>query len=549
MNEFGVKIGADELPAVTQLFTEPYMVRFLLHNTLGAWWAGKVLAADVKLAKDAADEMTLRSACALPRIDWEYLRFVREGETWRPAAGIFPGWPQEAKVITVMDPCCGSGHFLVEAFSILAALRIKEEKLTPAAAAAAVLGDNLFGLELDGRCVQIASFAIALAAWRLGGSAVVLPNPHIAWVGAPPPLPRKEFVALANGNAEFGEALGALHDLFVQAPLLGSLLRPTGGDLVDPQRVARIEIQLDPLVARLRAAEPDRAEGAIAARGMADATELLARRYVLQSTNVPYLGRGKQVAALADHLARNFPDAKADLATALLMRMVYLALEGGTIASVTPQNWLFLGSYTKMRNTLLRECEFNAVCDLGPAAFNEMNWWAARTALVTFSRAGPSERSSYLGINADTGRDLAGKPHVMSSGPQRSINQFAQLKNPDHRILIHEAVSGNSLALATRARSFQGIKTGDDAKLRRYYWELEELGDSWNLLQTTVESTRAYGGLSGLVNWAEGGRSLARLQGVSAHGISAVPLVRWAICQQLCMSAQHLTAMFRQLYQ
>jgi hypothetical protein len=149
VNRAGEKIGAASLPAVTQLFTEPYMVRFLLHNTLGAWWAGKVLAADAKLAKDATDEPTLRTACSLPGINWEYLRLMREDGTWRPSAGLFPDWPRVAKEITLMDPCCGSGHFLVEAFTILAALRAKEEKLAPAIAAGVVLKDNLFGLEID----------------------------------------------------------------------------------------------------------------------------------------------------------------------------------------------------------------------------------------------------------------------------------------------------------------------------------------------------------------------------------------------------------------
>src|SRR4029077_15945971 len=77
VNDSQVKIGAAELPAGTQLFTEPYMVRFLLHNTLGAWWAGKVLAAEPALARDAANEDALRAACALPGYAWDYLRFVK----------------------------------------------------------------------------------------------------------------------------------------------------------------------------------------------------------------------------------------------------------------------------------------------------------------------------------------------------------------------------------------------------------------------------------------------------------------------------------------
>ena len=131
VNASETKIGADELPAVTQLFTEDYMVLFLLHNTLGAWWAGKVLAAKPELAVNAASEDELREACAIGDITWTYLRFVREGDgPWRPAAGMFDGWPKTAHEITVLDPCMGSGHFLVFALPILVAFRMAEEGLT-----------------------------------------------------------------------------------------------------------------------------------------------------------------------------------------------------------------------------------------------------------------------------------------------------------------------------------------------------------------------------------------------------------------------------------
>ncbi|MGH7066264.1 MAG: hypothetical protein ACREFO_10505, partial [Acetobacteraceae bacterium] len=200
INESQVKIGGAELPAVTQLFTEPYMVRFLLHNTLGAWWAGKVLATRPDLARSAADEDTLRKACALPGYAWNYLRFVHEEGGWRPAARTFPGWPKRAAELAILDPCCGSGHFLTEALAALAGIRSAEEGFSPGDAAVATLGDNLAGLEIDGRCVQIAAFALALTAWRIGGAGTKLPTPRVAWVGAPPPLSRPEFIALANGD-------------------------------------------------------------------------------------------------------------------------------------------------------------------------------------------------------------------------------------------------------------------------------------------------------------------------------------------------------------
>src|SRR6202035_1027352 len=160
---------------------------------------------------------------------------------WRPAAGTFPGWPSRAAQITYCDPCCGSGHFFVEAFFILVALRRNEEGLSAADAAVAVLRDNLHGLEIDGRCVQIAAFNVALAAWKLAGSPISLRVPHIAWVGGPPPMSRAEMAAK---------------------------------DLLDRDLRERSEEALT----RLRGAEPERAEGAVAARGLLDAVALLSRR-------------------------------------------------------------------------------------------------------------------------------------------------------------------------------------------------------------------------------------------------------------------------------
>ena len=143
----GRKIEKLDLAAYSQLFTEDYMVRFLLENSLGAWWAAR--HPDSPLVKG-----------------YKYLRFQEDGT---PAAGAFPRWPKRAADVTVMDPCCGSGHFLAVAFEMLRQMRMEEDGLGETEAADAVLRDNLFGLEIDPRCVQIAAFSLALAAWKVGG--------------------------------------------------------------------------------------------------------------------------------------------------------------------------------------------------------------------------------------------------------------------------------------------------------------------------------------------------------------------------------------------
>lgn len=185
VNASGDKIDGRSIPAVTQLFTEHYMVLFLLHNTLGAWHAGKVLSQNPSLAINAKDEAELRRAVALETAggyEFEYLRFVRESEAdegaepipWRPMGGTYGGWPRTAAELKVLDPSCGSGHFLVAVFELLIRLRMHEEGLSVESAVEAVLRENLFGLEIDPRCTQIAAFNVAMAVWKLTG-----PKPSI----------------------------------------------------------------------------------------------------------------------------------------------------------------------------------------------------------------------------------------------------------------------------------------------------------------------------------------------------------------------------------
>jgi len=129
INDTNKKIGAKELPAVTQLFTEPYMVSFLLDNSLGAWWAVRRLSpADLQ---NAQTEEELRQKAALPNMPLEYLRFIKdENDAWKPAAGTFEDWPKDLREFKALDPCCGSGHFLIAAFQMLTSIRMELEKLS-----------------------------------------------------------------------------------------------------------------------------------------------------------------------------------------------------------------------------------------------------------------------------------------------------------------------------------------------------------------------------------------------------------------------------------
>jgi len=495
VNRSEVKIGADEISAVTQLFTEPYMVDFLIHNTLGAWWAGKKLA-----AKDAANTKTedeLRVKLALPGVTWGYLRFVRgedgKGGPWRPAAGTFDGWPKYAKNIKGLDPCCGSGHFLVALFRHLVPIRMAEEGLSTREAIDAVLSDNIHGLEIDERCCQIAAFALALAAWAYpdAGSYQPLPELHIACTGIGPQASEEQWVKLAEQSGmptqmdereRIKNGLLNLHRLFSQAPTLGSLIDPK--QLEAGVFAADYETIQPYLAAVLKAekADDETHEQAIAAAGMVKAAELLADKYTLVITNVPYLGRGKQCEILQAFADRYYPDGRADLATIFLSRTINWLFAGGSVGLVTPQTWLFLTSYRKLRDRLLRQETWNTVVRLGSNAFRGMNWWAATTALVCITNSLPPLSNFVAGIDTSANKSQDAKAAMLRGElPVPFVHklQEEQLANPDARITFTE--SPRYPIVGTIADFGKGCSTGDADRFIVQFWELAQLSENNSL--------------------------------------------------------------------
>jgi len=466
VNEAGVKIGADELPAVTQLFTEDYMVDFLLDNTVGAWHAGKILAANCGLAESAQTEEELRNAVALPGCQWSYLRFIKAGDgKWTPAAGTFDGWPKTVGELKCLDPCMGSGHFVVAMFERLVALRLVEEGSDEAAAVAAVIRHNLFGLEIDQRCTQIAAFNLALAAWRRLGHCN-LPPMNLACSGLAPNSSEADWLEIAGESEKLRNGMQRLYSLFREAPVLGSLINPriAGENLL----VAGF-VELQPFLeeALAKEAQDDAAhERAVTARGLAKAAEVLASEFSLIATNVPYLGQRRQESGLEGYCERFHPLAKADLATCFFQRCLSLCQAGGTAGLVAPQNWMFLRSYRGLRDDLLRSIEWRFVARLGTQAFETISGEVVGVSLLAATRRLPDD-GELFGIDVGEETSPTGKASALSAQPLVRVPQKGQLLNPDSRIVFEEI--GNKPLLKNVAAATAGMLTGDGNQFCRYF--------------------------------------------------------------------------------
>ena len=485
------------------------MVRFLLHNTIGAWRAGKVLAGRRELAVGADDEEELRRAVALEPggYRFEYLRFVRsarerdaDGERtgpWRPAAGPFPDWPGSASELRVLDPCCGSGHFLVEAFELLVHFRVAEERIPVGEAIRLVLRDNLYGLEIDPRCTQIAAFNLALAAWRMAGEPVELPRLNIACSGLAPNASEAEWIQVAE-RAEgstglaaepdlFGrdpslatgpvrQAMAGLHKLFSRAPELGSLLDPgslASGDLFRADLGSLRKL----LAAAIRheRGSGSRDERAVAAAGMARAAEILLGEYTLVVTNVPFLARKKQGATLRKFAETHHGDAKGDIATVFVSRIFGWLGGNGTMAVVSPQSWLFLTTYRKLRERLLKGRKWNVVARLGPGAFETIGGHVVNVALGVLSAGRPGVGAEMAGVDvsAPQGQRLikaAAKAKMLRGwGEVVMSKQGEQVRNPDSRVLTEPLPPHPPLSAV--ADYGKGSTTGDRPRYLLRFWE------------------------------------------------------------------------------
>jgi len=506
VNASEVKIGARELPAVTQLFTEPYMVDFLLDNSLGSWWAAKRLSEDD--FKTAQSEDELRKKASIDGVDLKYLRFIQdEDKIWSLASGAFDQWPDNLAELKTLDPSCGSGHFLVAAMLMLIPMRMEMEDLSSSEAVNAVLRDNINGLDIDPRVTEIAAFALAITAWRVGGYQE-LPELNIACSGLSVSAKKSEWLALAEGNQELEGALDKLYDLFKDAPVLGSLLNPS--QIESSLFSSGYDSVAQLLDDALKNEKNDtKNEVGITAYGLVKAASLISSKYHWVLTNVPYLGRGNQCEVLQNFCNKHYPISKNDLATVFLDRCLEFSYEGGTSSIVLPQNWLFLTSYKKFREKLLNNEQWNFLARLGPRAFETITGEVVKAVLITISKKSTMHDIStqtIRGLDVSDFKTPLDKSEHLIIDEVKSVEQVKQLDNPDARISLNPPYYGK--LLGDYAITGTGMQTFDRARFIRNNYEVSD--KEWVYLQSTP-SNDDYSGMSDVVLWENGNGQLSQL--------------------------------------
>ena len=318
----------DTIGPATQLFTPDWIVRYMVQNSLGRLWMLNNPGSPLR------DEMEY-----FIEPDAEHEDFIKIGG------------PED---ISLCDPACGSGHILVYAFELLSKMYLERgyrEREIPGL----VLSKNLHGMEIDPRAAQIARLALAMCARgmdrRFFGRGV---QADIA-VLAP--------VALGEGDVPQGSALAKKKDLIdalTHLDEVGSLLAPGEGDLA----AIREAMALVGDGGLFGSSTKERLQRAL------ETCEVLFRRHDCVVANPPYMGSSSFGPFMSKWVKKNYPDVKSDLCTCFIERGFSLVKDRGYAAMVTMQSWMFLGSFEKMRSSLIGSKSILSMLHLGPRAFD-----------------------------------------------------------------------------------------------------------------------------------------------------------------------------------
>lgn len=539
----GGKIEPHEIASKTQMFTERYMVEWLLQNSLGLTWL--CICKKHGWAPDAERVLPLLEA---RRAEWRKKREAGEvpldalmpiegelEEHWKyfvpqpiPDDAVASA-PDSIRTLKLLDPACGSGHFLVIAFDLLTAMyreeaRHRREEISDREIAEAILVNNLHGIDIDPRAVQIAAAAVVLKAKRLARDArpsrVNLVAPVLRLGNLPEDDPalirlRRELKAEA-GIPE--ELTGRLVQALAGVDHLGSLLKvdaaiddaireqeraageaeATQGDLLSgrfPAQQAKIDWNaaratvLDRLESFLahHAGEEDlglRLDGEQVAAGVRFVRMAKEGTYDLVVGNPPYQGTSRM--ADAKYVASKYPRAKADLYAVFMERALDLVRSGGMSALLTMRGWMFLGQFEGTREYLLRSFDLRSLGDVDRGAFEDVPNELLAAVMAVFRRSLPQDCVSV----AVQPTPLSDKSYDRERTKRKRAAVLAQIGRFEFSTRTLNAVAGEPVVywwteefleryrrtpkLGDSSPARAGVVSGNHTRFLRKRWELRK---------------------------------------------------------------------------
>ncbi len=332
------KITKEEIPAVTQLFTPDWIVRYMVENSLGRLWVEGHPDCDLK----ENWKYYLEEAQQEPEVQ------VKLSEIRKEYAALNP------EDIKLIDPCMGSGHILVYAFDVL--MQIYESAgYSQRDAAKSILEHNIYGLDIDDRAYQLAYFAVMMKARQYNRRILNGENTcHVYAIQESNSINREHLKYFGAGLDDIEKnaakmQLEGLLDTLTDAKEYGSILNVESYNWDLLRRFVAAgdtagQISMDSVGVE---------ETAEQLNWLIDIGETMARKYWVTCTNPPYAGTSKLSSKVNEFVKDNYPDAKADLFACFIEKGFLYTLQHGYVSMITMESWMFISSFEKLRADII----------------------------------------------------------------------------------------------------------------------------------------------------------------------------------------------------
>ena len=486
----GKTIKKEDIPAATQLFTTDWVVRYMVDNSLGRYWIER--HPESKLAEKLEYFVTPKNG-EIKHID----EFVK---------------PEDVKLL---DPCMGSGHILVYAFDVLMEI-YKESGYTERDAAAMIVQNNLFGLDIDDRAAQLAYFAVMMKARSYdrrflsrGIKPNVLAIKESNGMGA----------AVRDGlttDAEQNAISRYLVDTFRDAKELGSIIT------VEPKDYDGYMAYLDGCdgQGQLTMEDADWLQNTRPMlKALARQAKVLAAKYPVVCTNPPYLN--KIEGRLKTFVTENYKDYSGDLFSVFTYRNMMFCQPDGYCGYMTPNVWMFIKTYEKLRNYIINGKSIVSLVQMAKGAFFK-EATVDICAFILKNKKG-SEKGLYFRLENFKGGMEVQKQKVLEALANKNCGYFYEADQSNfskipgspvaYWVSDHVFCAFDSTLLKDIASTKQGFKTGDNDRFLRLWFEVSTAkaqlyansGQKWAPCTKGGEFRRWYGNLEYVVNWDNDG--------------------------------------------
>lgn len=493
------KISKHDIPAVTQLFTPDWIVKYMVENSLGRLWIEKLIAeGDYRLEKEIAKEF-----------DWKY--YIPEADQEDEVAKELEEIRKERKILKLeeikfMDPAMGSFHIGVYAFEIFMQL-YKSQGYVEREAAISIIENNLYGLDIDKRAYQLSYFAIMMKGRQYNRSLLSqnvhnnlntikesnnINRDHLEYMG--PNFTDK------SKRKDLIKQINEILDIFIDAKEYGSILKvPNNYNFDELIRFVKEEVCLQTVT--MRTVNIDNSQNQLL--DILKIAKNLALKFEVVVTNPPYLGSRTMNQDLKRYLNKEYNVSKADLFAVFIELCKNLTKSSGFYSMITQDSWMFLSSYETLRERLLNNIIINML-HLGTKAFEEITGEVVQTTTFVIKKVCLTDyNGSYIRL-CDFKSSLIKSQKLIKIKVDRDEKfyfnkqqrDFDRIPGTVYSYMTNEKVINTFIhdKLGEVLKPRQGLASGDVDYFRRQWFEVnhKDVGFQANSIKEFHKSKKKY---------------------------------------------------------